>query len=168
MQERRSFRERSRVFRRANIGGVVYSCRAINWTSGLQCKKLDKRRQRSPRGGCVPHERAETPRRINFACSPSRRQRDRSSPSLRAYRVSRLRRARKVPRGLKRSLSSHASMVTYRQMCGQSSYTATNYKFEQLARPNDNVRCGRKGRPGTSCPSIPSTVRRYMRTKEVS
>ncbi|KYN04493.1 hypothetical protein ALC62_04718 [Cyphomyrmex costatus] len=42
---------------------------AINWTSGRRCKKLDKRRPRIPRGGCVPHERAETPWRINFACS---------------------------------------------------------------------------------------------------
>lgn len=54
-------------------------------------QKVGQTAAAQPRGGCVPHERAETPRRINFACSPSRRRRDRSSPSLRAYRVSRSR-----------------------------------------------------------------------------
>lgn len=92
LQKRRSFHEWSRVFqrRRANIGCAARSIprRAINWTSGRRCKKLDKRRPRNPRGGCVPHERAETPRRINFACSPSRRQRDRSSTTPRTYGVS--------------------------------------------------------------------------------
>jgi len=50
---------------------IYTACRPINWTSSRRCKKLDKRWRARSRGGCVP-------RRINFACSPSRRQRDRS------------------------------------------------------------------------------------------